>query len=322
MREKLVRESVTAERWNAGRQAFEPEKTLLSALGFSEWKTLPRVVSLVGAGGKTSTMYDLAEELAAGGAKVLITTSTHIMKPEQYKTIVADRIADALADPGAADSRQSAGTLPVPDRDSGENESGKPDSRGGRIVALGKQASGKGAEHKLTMPDDLGEEAVMKQLLEWVDVILIEADGSKRLPLKVPSETEPVLVSQTGLVIACAGLSAGEKTFGEACFRFDGYGAWLKRSADDRILPEDLALILMDERGSRKGVGGRYYRIVLNQADTETEKARAEETARLLPVSLQQGCIRTTRKHHAAVCAACESWYAGKNEGEGDFRDE
>ncbi len=280
MGEKLVRESVMAERWNAASQAFEPEKTLLSALGFPDWKTLPRVVSLVGAGGKTSTMYDLAEELAAGGAKVLITTSTHIMKPEQYETIVTDRIADALAESGAADSR---------------------------IVVFGKQASGKGAEHKLTMPDDLGEEAVMRGLLHAFDIVLIEADGSKRLPLKVPSETEPVLVSQTGLVIACAGLSAGAKTFGEACFRFDGYGAWLKRSAGDRILPEDLALILMDERGSRKGVGGRYYRIVLNQADTEAEKARAEETARLLPVNLQQGCIRTTRKNHAAVCAACES---------------
>ena len=35
------------------------------------------------------------------------------------------------------------------------------------------------------MPEDLGEESVMQKLLKQFDVILIEADGSKRLPLKV-----------------------------------------------------------------------------------------------------------------------------------------
>ena len=286
--------TVTAKCWNLETQVFEPETTLLSALGFSDRKTLPRVVSFVGAGGKTSTMYDLAEELAAGGARVLITTSTHIMKPDRYEMIVTDRITDMLVMSGIAGSGKKEDVSSVPDRYSGKKRSGKPDS-GGEVVVLGKQASGKGAEHKLTMPDDLGEEAVMKQLLDRFDVILVEADGSKRLPLKVPSETEPVLLPQTGLVIACAGLSAGGKTFGEACFRFDGYGAWLKRSADDRIQPEDMALILMDERGSRKGVAGRYYRIVLNQADTEKEQRCAGEIAHMLPVSLQKGCICTTR---------------------------
>ena len=287
--------TLTAKHWNSETQAFEPETTLLSALDFSDWKTLPRVVSLVGAGGKTSTMYDLAEELAAGGAKVLITTSTHIMKPEPYETVVTDRIAGVFVMPDTADSEKSADVSSVPEENFGKRDIRLPGTCEGRIVALGKQAAGPGAAQKLTMPEDLGEETVMQALLDAFDVIIIEADGSKRLPLKVPSETEPVLVPQTGLVIACAGLSAGGKTFGEACFRFDGYGAWLKRSADDRIQPEDMALILMDERGSRKGVDGRYYRIILNQADTEKEQRSAMEIARVLPVSLQKNCICTTR---------------------------
>ena len=298
MGENLQKEecrTLTAKRWNSETQTFEPETTLLSALGFSDWKTLPRVVSLVGAGGKTSTMYDLAEELAAGGAKVLITTSTHIMKPDQYETVVTDRIAGVLVMPDIADSEKPVDVSSLLEENFGKRDIRLPGTCGGRIVALGKQAAGPGAAQKLTMPEDFGEEAVMQALLDAFDVIIIEADGSKRLPLKVPSETEPVLVPQTGLVIACAGLSAGGKTFGEACFRFDGYGAWLKRSADDRIQPEDMALILMDERGSRKGVDGRYYRIILNQADTEKEQRRAREIARVLPVSLQKNCICTTR---------------------------
>lgn len=256
--------TVYAERWNPERQCFEHTETLLEALGFADWRTLPRVISIVGAGGKTSTMYDLAEELAAKGARVLMTTSTHIAKPDQYEMAVVTKLADL-------------------------------DLTTHRILAAGKQAEGPNGSWKLAMPEDLGEEHVMERLLTQFDVILIEADGSKRLPLKVPSETEPVLIPQTGLVIACAGLTAGGKTFGSTCFRFASHGGWLHRNAEDGIGAEDLVLILMDERGSRKGVDGRYYRVLLNQADTEKEQKLAEETARMLPGNLQSGCLRTTR---------------------------
>lgn len=59
----------------------------------------------------------------------------------------------------------------------------------GFILAAGKQAEGPDHAWKLAMPEDLGEERVMKRLLSQFDVILIEADGAKRLPLKVPSDT-------------------------------------------------------------------------------------------------------------------------------------
>lgn len=86
--------------------------------------------------------------------------------------------------------------------DYADGNSGEIRKNGGRILAAGKQAEGPNSTWKLTMPEDLGEESVMQKLLKQFDVILIEADGSKRLPLKVPSETEPVLVPQTGLIIA------------------------------------------------------------------------------------------------------------------------
>lgn len=97
----------------------------------------------------------------------------------------------------------------------------------GFILAAGKQAEGPDHAWKLAMPEDLGEERVMKRLLSQFDVILIEADGAKRLPLKVPSDTEPVLIPQTGLIIACVGLTAGGKHFGDSCFRFVSHGGWL-----------------------------------------------------------------------------------------------
>lgn len=273
MEQKQIKNLPRVERWDPQKQVFERSESLLAALGFADWKTLPRVVSLVGAGGKTSTMYDLARELTDAGASVLVTTSTHIMKPEHENCVVTDRLEH----------------LKLSEFDAQRQH-------GGWMLVAGKQAAGKGTEQKLTMPEDLGDEKVMKQLLSWFDVVLIEADGSKRLPLKVPSETEPVLISQTGLVIACAGLSAGTKTFEEACFRFASQGSWLKRSDKDKIQPEDMALILMDERGSHKGVAGCCYRIVLNQADSIVEQKQAEEIARLLPLTMQDGCVRTSRR--------------------------
>ena len=58
---------------------------------------------------------------------------------------------------------------------------------------------------------------------------------------------------------------------------------------------EDIALVFMDERGSRKGLDGRYYRILLNQSDGEAEKKLSESIVAVLPENLQRVCIRTTR---------------------------
>lgn len=42
-----------------------------------------KAIAFVGAGGKTSCMYDLAKELSRCGKQVIVTTSTHIMRPTQ-----------------------------------------------------------------------------------------------------------------------------------------------------------------------------------------------------------------------------------------------
>ena len=51
--------------------------TLKEALGLKKGK----MVSLIGAGGKTTTLFFLARELWEEGGKVLVTTTTKIFKP-------------------------------------------------------------------------------------------------------------------------------------------------------------------------------------------------------------------------------------------------
>ena len=41
------------------------------------------MISLIGAGGKTTTMFRLAKELREEGRKVLLTTTTQISKPSK-----------------------------------------------------------------------------------------------------------------------------------------------------------------------------------------------------------------------------------------------
>lgn len=126
----------------------------------------------------------------------------------------------------------------------------------GGILTVGKPLLKEEETYKLSMPEGLGEPEEMERLLQMADVILIEADGAKKKPVKVPGEWEPVIIPQTGLVIACAGLSALGGTFADTCFRFREYGKWLMREGENVITPEDLALILMDERGSHQGSAG------------------------------------------------------------------
>ena len=40
------------------------------------------VISVVGAGGKTSLIFALADELANSGKKIVVTTTTHMLHPE------------------------------------------------------------------------------------------------------------------------------------------------------------------------------------------------------------------------------------------------
>ena len=60
------------------------------------------VTAVMGSGGKTSLLYQLAEELRPRGT-VLLATTTHIMKPPQYPfAVTAEELTAALAAYGAA----------------------------------------------------------------------------------------------------------------------------------------------------------------------------------------------------------------------------
>ena len=133
------------------------------------------------------------------------------------------------------------------------------------------------AEGKLSAPS----EEVFGALFRNYRHILIEADGAKGYPLKVPSDREPVIRKETELVVCVAGISALGRTFREACFRWELLPERL-RDGGRRITEEDIAEIRGADWGGRKDASGFPYRVFLNQCDTAEQKESAARILELL----------------------------------------
>lgn len=126
------------------------------------------------------------------------------------------------------------------------------------------------------------QEDVLKALLDEAGIVLIEADGAHRRPLKFPADNEPVILEETDIVIAVAGLDALGAPAGDVCHRMPEAEALLGCDARHIITPEDMAAVLLSQRGGRKGAEGRMYIAALNKCDDAARHAGGGAVLRLL----------------------------------------
>jgi probable selenium-dependent hydroxylase accessory protein YqeC len=140
---------------------------------------------------------------------------------------------------------------------------------------------------KLTAPP----QAQLERWMTLADIVLIEADGAKRMPCKAPAAHEPVLLPQCDTVLAVAGLSALRHPLREVCFRAELAAELLCVPQDAQLTPELLANLLASEAGGRKAVGDRSFYVVLNQADTKEQAALARQIADILKNIYRISCV-------------------------------
>ena len=136
--------------------------------------------AFTGGGGKTSLIFYLAEKFSSQGRRVIVTTTTHMAW--EPKRPFAD----------AEDTEELCRLI----------------EQYGYVIA---------AKHKAGQPKISGPEPeTLKRLSGFCDLLLVEADGAKRLPLKVPAVHEPVMWEDVVKIAAAEdGLrkNVGEKSF-------------------------------------------------------------------------------------------------------------
>jgi probable selenium-dependent hydroxylase accessory protein YqeC len=115
--------------------------------------------------------------------------------------------------------------------------------------------------------------------------ILVEADGSKRLPLKAPADHEPVLPPDPDLVVAVLGLDGlGQPMDGRTVHRPERFAQITDCELGEPIQWAHLAALAGHPSGLFKGAPGRRV-LLLNKADLAPILPTREQLA-ALPANL------------------------------------
>jgi probable selenium-dependent hydroxylase accessory protein YqeC len=201
------------------------------------------VVSIVGAGGKTSLMFRI--ELIEAGESVLTTTTTKIEMPtkDQSPHVIRTASLEEILRKAKALRKNSLHISAV----------SKHDYFKMKLIGF-----------KPEFIDDIWGTV----LFNW---ILVEADGASRRPLKAPSSHEPVIPKSTRWLIAVAGVDSVGKHLDERwVFRPEIYADITGLSLGESVNASSIATAVMHERGVMKGCPPEAMRFAfINKADIQ-----------------------------------------------------
>ena len=153
------------------------------------------MIAVVGSGGKTTLIKELAARYRSEGKTVFVTTTTHMFtEADTLLTDDADTIMQVLCKQGYV-------------------MAGLPE--GNKIKALSKKT--------------------FELVCAKADVVLVEADGAKQMPLKYPNDNEPVIPEGAHEIIVVCGLNAIGQKVKDVCHRVELVKACLGVAEDTVI---------------------------------------------------------------------------------------
>lgn len=203
------------------------------------------VTAVIGSGGKSSLLDTLASELRGRGGVILCTT-THMFPAPGMETLT-EPDEGAIAAALARDGAACVGEL-APD---------------GRLHAPGLPIS---------------------RLMRLADYVLVEADGSKRLPLKAHAPHEPVIPPEARRTVCVVGLSGLGRRVSETVHRPELF------SERDRVVTVELLASVLN----REALADVYF---LNQTDQ-----RGAGAARALAGLLERPAVWGSLREGVVQC--------------------
>lgn len=214
------------------------------------------IVSLVGAGGKTTVMFALGKEAGEVGLKTILTTTTKIYYPLHNMSVIVSDQRDTLV---SQVKKALAGT---------------------NVIVAGKriEAASGNAPAKL-----IGLDYDMISALSDVDaaLIVVEADGATGRAFKAPADHEPVIPPSSTVVIPVVGVDCiGHPLTAEHAHRPEVIAGIAGVEIGAMITPEMVAAVFTSGDGYRKGLPPQARWIpFINKAETESDLSLAREIA-------------------------------------------
>jgi probable selenium-dependent hydroxylase accessory protein YqeC len=230
------------------------------------------LVSVVGAGGKTTLMYALARDLSSSGVPTLVTTTTKILYPDRSQTnsvILGAEIEATIA--GIA-------------QDFAQN----------RLVVAGqKEIDSKIIGYSASFVDRLHSESTER-------TIIAESDGAKGKSLKVPRRDEPPLAMSTTVYIVVVGADClGKPLSSDAIFNPEMVasvaGVGMDSTVDEQVV---LKAILSPESYLGRKPGQARLCVFINKVDIGApgKPVTDGDTCRVL-AALKLGLVLGSKAH-------------------------
>ncbi|MDZ7829897.1 MAG: selenium cofactor biosynthesis protein YqeC [Halofilum sp. (in: g-proteobacteria)] len=208
------------------------------------------IVSIVGAGGKKTTLYALA---AAHPGRVGVTTTVFMAKFS--RRLGGHEIVSAV--PDLSQEIAVAG-------------------RRNRIVAWARPSDKPGRVGGVTPGEVLAAHDA-----GGFDVTLVKADGARMRAIKAPEADEPVPADGTTLVVPLVSAAAFGRPLNDTiAHRPERIAAVTGLQPNATITPEAVGILLASENGALKDIGDARVVPIINAVDDARLQEAAERTAR------------------------------------------
>jgi molybdenum cofactor cytidylyltransferase len=216
---------------------------VVEALGLER---APELVAIVGGGGKSSLMFDLAQALVG---RVVMTTTTRIFAAQMSQAEEVCTLAD-------------------------ENWRERLDAFDSSLLMVG----GVEGDRAVGVPAELPAEILARPGVDWV---VVEADGSRMRPVKAPASHEPVVPDQTDLLIPIVGIDALSGPISDVAHRPERVSSITGLAPEEILTPEALAGLLTSSQGGLKNAAQNVrVAVLINKVESAAQLDDARQVAR------------------------------------------